>query len=145
MQEWAFFPLERQYLCNYPVWLNSTSKFRCSECRRASNQTKETRVKMDLKDKHPKCSCCSESFLKHLHWPVHLCSTKCMIYHYCCCYFEDFCCGFIKRHQSVTGMKLSGSLNAVINSFTIKQLIHFPSPTSMKTLLRKRKDKILLV
>lgn len=42
-------------------------------------------------------------------------------------------------------MKQSGSLNAAINSFSIKQIMHFPSPTSMKALLQKRKAKILLV
>lgn len=42
-------------------------------------------------------------------------------------------------------MKQSGSLNAAINSFSIKQIMHFPSPTSMKALLQKRNAKILLV
>lgn len=42
-------------------------------------------------------------------------------------------------------MKQSGSLNAAINSFSIKQIMHFPSPTSMKALLQKGKAKILLV
>lgn len=63
--------------------------------------------------------------------------------HHCC--FKGFCCGFIKCCQSVEGMKQSGSLNAAINSFSIKQLTYFPSPTSMKALLQKRKAKILLV
>lgn len=61
MQDSVFFSLERQYLCNYPVWLNSTSKVRWYVCGKHQFRQRQHRSE-NVFERSPTCSHCSASF-----------------------------------------------------------------------------------